>query len=111
LAGAESFGGIGLVVKVMSVLSLRALQQGNADAWDEAFNWLWPTAFVVARLKLEPFLPANIEEVALEALEELEEKVHEIKSVDELKPRKSSRIRPSKLSGRSWIQPWPAICT
>jgi RNA polymerase sigma factor (sigma-70 family) len=87
LAGAEGcFGGSGLVGKLMSVLSLPALQQGDPDAWNEAHNYLWPTALAVARLKLEPFLPADIEDVALEALEELVEKVREIKSVAELKP-------------------------
>jgi hypothetical protein len=33
-------------------------------------------------LKLEPFLPGDIEDVALEALEELVEKVREIRSID-----------------------------
>jgi DNA-directed RNA polymerase specialized sigma24 family protein len=70
----------------MSALNLRALQQGDPDAWNEAHHCLWPTALAVARLKLEPFLPADIEDVALEALEELVEKVHGIESVDELKP-------------------------
>ena len=70
----------------MNDLSLRALQEGDPDAWNDAHKCLWPTALAVARLKLEPFLPADIEDVALEALEELVEKVHEIKSVDELKP-------------------------
>ena len=65
---------------------LRELQSGNADAWDTAFRWLWPTAFAVARLKLEPFLADEIEDVAIETLEEMVEKVSEIKQVDELKP-------------------------
>ena len=65
---------------------LRALQTGNADAWDEAFRWLWPAVFAVAQLKLRPFLPGEIEDTAIEALEELVEKVREVKAVEELKP-------------------------
>lgn len=70
----------------MSTLNLQALQQGDAGAWDQAFRWLWPTAFAVAQLKLQPFLPGDIEDVAIESLEELVEKVREIKQVEELKP-------------------------
>jgi RNA polymerase sigma factor (sigma-70 family) len=70
----------------MSVPDLQALQQGDAGAWDEAFRWLWPTAFAVAKLKLAPFLPEDVEDVAIEALEELVEKVREVKTVEELKP-------------------------
>lgn len=40
----------------------------------------------MAQLKLQPFLPADIEDVAIESLEELVEKVRELKSVEELKP-------------------------
>ena len=70
----------------MSTVDLNALRQGDADAWDEAFRWLWPTAFAVAQLKLQPFLPDEIEDVAIEALEELVEKVRQIGAVEELKP-------------------------
>lgn len=66
--------------------SLEALQSGDADAWNAAFDWLWPTAFAVAQLKLQPFLPDEIEDVAIESLEALVEKVREIKAVEELKP-------------------------
>ena len=72
--------------RVVTVPDLQALKRGDAAAWDEAFHWLWPTAFAVAQLKLQPFLPADIEDVAIEALEELVEKVREIKTVEELKP-------------------------
>ena len=70
----------------MSIPDLRALQTGDADAWNAAFDWLWPTAFAVAQLKLKPFLPDEIEDVAIEALEELVGKVRSVKSVEELKP-------------------------
>jgi RNA polymerase sigma factor (sigma-70 family) len=66
--------------------NLQALRQGDADAWDEAFRWLWPTVFAVAQLKLQPYLPNEVEDVAIEALEELVEKVRAVKAVEELKP-------------------------
>ena len=65
---------------------LKSLQQGDADAWDDAFRWLWPAVFAVAQLKLRPFLPGEIEDTAIEALEDLVEKVREVKTVEELKP-------------------------
>lgn len=70
----------------MNPPDLRSLQSGDPDAWNAAFDWLWPTAFAVAQLKLQPFLPDEIEDVAIESLEALVEKVREIKTVEELKP-------------------------
>lgn len=70
----------------MDVPSLSALQEGDEAAWDAAFDWLWPTAFAVARLKLAPFLPEEIEDIAIESLETLVEKVRKVKAVEELKP-------------------------
>ena len=70
----------------MNPPGLRALQTGDAGAWDDAFRWLWPAAFAVAQLKLQPYFPNEVEDVAIESLEELVEKVREIKSVEELKP-------------------------
>ena len=70
----------------MNVPDLKSLQCGDADAWDAAFHWLWPVAFEVVRNKLSPFLPADIEDVAFEALEELIEKVREVNRTEELKP-------------------------
>jgi len=65
---------------------LRALRDGDEAAWDAAFDWLWPTAFAVAQLGLQPFLPEEIEDVAIEALEVLVEKVREVDTAEELKP-------------------------
>ncbi len=65
---------------------LRALQRGDADAWDAAFEWLWPGAFAVAQLKLQPYLPGDVEDVAIESLEALVDKVGDVRSVEELKP-------------------------
>jgi RNA polymerase sigma factor (sigma-70 family) len=65
---------------------LGTLKTGDASAWDEAFAWLWPTVFAVAKLKLQPYLPHEIEDVAIESIEQLVEKVPGVKSVEELKP-------------------------
>lgn len=65
---------------------LCALKTGDASAWDEAFAWLWPAVFAVAKLKLQPYLPNEVEDVAIESIEQLVEKVPKVKSVEELKP-------------------------
>jgi RNA polymerase sigma factor (sigma-70 family) len=65
---------------------LRALKVGDAIAWDEAFAWLWPAVFAVAKLKLQPYLPNEVEDLAIESIEQLVEKVPGVKSVEELKP-------------------------
>ena len=70
----------------MNTPNLAALQRGDADAWDEAFDWLWPVAFAVAKLKLQPFFPEDVEDVAIETLEELVDAVRRVKKVEELKP-------------------------
>ena len=70
----------------MNPPDLRALQQGEETAWDTAFGWLWPTVFAAVQLKLQPFLPDEIEDVAIESMEQLGNKVRSVKSVEELKP-------------------------
>jgi len=65
---------------------LKALQRGDMAAWDAAWPWLWPAAFGAAHVTLQPYLPAEVEDVAIEALEELVEKVRDLKSTEELKP-------------------------
>jgi RNA polymerase sigma factor (sigma-70 family) len=70
----------------MQLPDLPALQRGDAAAWDVAFPWLWPAAFGAAQAKLQPYFPAEVEDVAIESLEALVEKVRELKSVEELKP-------------------------
>jgi RNA polymerase sigma factor (sigma-70 family) len=65
---------------------LGALKAGDATAWDEAFAWLWPAVFTVAKLKLQPYLPNEVEDVAIESIEQLIAKVPGVKSVEELKP-------------------------
>ena len=70
----------------MDLPNLKSLQTGDAVAWDEAFRWLWPTVFAVAQLKLQPDCPNDVEDVAIESLEELVEKVRVVKAPEELKP-------------------------
>jgi len=82
LAGGPSFRHSSIV----QLPDLQALQRGDAAAWDAAFAWLWPAAFGAAQVTLQPFLPGDVEDVAIEALEELVEKVWNLRSVEELKP-------------------------
>jgi len=70
----------------VNIPDLRALRRGDPEAWDAAFRWLWPVAFAVAELKLAPFLPGDVEDVAIETLEEIVDKVREVDRVEELKP-------------------------
>lgn len=70
----------------MNVPDLGALKRGDLNAWDEAFGWLWPVVFAVAKLKLAPYLPNEVEDVAIESIEQVVEKVQGVKSVEELKP-------------------------
>lgn len=70
----------------MNSPELHALQQGDEAAWNAAYDWLWPTVLAVAKCKLNPFLPDEAEDVAVESLEILVEKVRTVGSVDELKP-------------------------
>ena len=55
----------------MSAPHLQALQHGDAATWDAAFPWLWPAAFGAAHVILQPYLPGEVEDVAIESLEEL----------------------------------------
>jgi RNA polymerase sigma factor (sigma-70 family) len=70
----------------MNPLNLQALQSGDAAEWDLAFPWLWPAAFGAAQVILQPYLPAEVEDVAIESLEELVEKVQDLSSAEEFKP-------------------------
>ena len=70
----------------MDTPDLQALKNGEQDAWDVAFDWLWPTAFAVVQVKIGHILPADVEDVAIESLEALVAKVPGLKSVEELRP-------------------------
>ncbi len=51
-----------------------------------AFPWLWPAAYGAADVTLRTYLPAEAEDVAIEAIEELVEAVRGLETVEELKP-------------------------
>ena len=70
----------------MSTPDLRLLQQGDPDAWDAVFKWLWPVVLAVAQGTLQAYLPADVEDAAIEALEDLVELVPQVRSAEELKP-------------------------
>lgn len=70
----------------MNLPELSALKTGDASAWDDAFSCLWPTVFAVAKLKLQPYLPNEVEDVAIESIEQLVAKIPGVESVEELKP-------------------------
>jgi RNA polymerase sigma factor (sigma-70 family) len=70
----------------MNPPNLQALQGGDAAEWDLAFRWLWPAAFGAAQVVLQPCLPAEVEDVAIESLEELVEGVRSLSSAEELRP-------------------------
>src|ERR1041385_3512443 len=72
--------------RVVNLPDLKALRAGDVGAWDDAFAWLWPAAFRAARPILERHLPAEVEGVAIQAIEELVEEVKQVVSVEELKP-------------------------
>ncbi|MEI7730397.1 MAG: sigma-70 family RNA polymerase sigma factor [Verrucomicrobiota bacterium] len=81
LSGAGRFSTYCLV----EVIDLSALQQGDADAWQAAFRSFYPYAFAAAQQKLTSF-PGDVEDVAIEALEQLVDKVKELSSAEMLKP-------------------------
>ena len=70
----------------MNMPRLQALQEDEAEAWDQVFRWLWPVVLAVAQLRLQPYFPNEAEDVAIEALEELVPKVREVETVEELRP-------------------------
>ncbi len=64
---------------------LAALKKGDADAWDEAFRRLYPSAFSAARHPLASLTPTEAEDIAIEALTLLLPKVKEVAAFDELR--------------------------
>src|SRR5271163_4503853 len=64
---------------------LAALQRGDNEAWDEAFQRLYPSAFAAARHPLASLTPVEAEDVAIEALTLLLPKVKQVAEFDELR--------------------------
>lgn len=59
----------------------------------------------MAQLKLQPFAPGDIEDVAIESLEALVEKVHTVSAVEALKPLAASIARHQAASRLRCGQP------
>lgn len=70
----------------MDLPSLRALRSGDPTAWDEIYNWLMPKALTAARYRLGKRYPEEVEDVAVEALEDVVGLVNGVKNVLELEP-------------------------
>ena len=70
----------------MTLPDLAALRSGDKDAWEDAFRWLWPTALAVAKEKIGWARPQDVEDIAIDAMEMIVEKVKSVKTVSELKP-------------------------
>ena len=70
----------------VSIPDLSALQRRDDAAWECAHNWLWPVARQVAQRTLGSILPDAVDDTAIEALEQVVEKISTLHSVEELKP-------------------------
>jgi DNA-directed RNA polymerase specialized sigma24 family protein len=68
----------------MDALDLAALKAGDEDAWERAFAALWPVVFAAAHARLAATYPGEVEEVAIESLEALTQKVRKAKSATDL---------------------------
>ena len=82
--------GVPLTVNPVDIPDLQALQNGDPDAWDIAYECLGEVALNVAQRKLGQILPDAVEDVAMETVEALVDKVQGMKSPDELKPMTAS---------------------
>ena len=72
-------------VSVLDLPDLKRLQDGDSYEWDKAFNWLWPTAFAVAKNKLYKS-PDEVEDIAVQSITKLIKQVPKVRKVEELKP-------------------------
>lgn len=72
-------------IRLVKVPDLAALRDGDQDAWDDAYRWLWPTALGVVQKKLAWARPQDVEDVVIEAMEILLDKVKDVKDVSGLK--------------------------
>jgi len=64
---------------------LSKLKQADSSEWEVTFRWLWPTAYAVCRDQLYHYAPDEIEDVAIESVRLMVEKVSQIKQIEELK--------------------------
>jgi len=68
----------------MEAPNLDLLTAGDEDTWDRAFQWLWPTAYAVARNKLFKS-PDEVQDIAIESITKLIRHVSKVGRVEELK--------------------------
>ena len=68
----------------MEAPDLQLLKSGNQAEWDGAYQWLWPTAFAVAKNKLFKY-PAEVEDVAIASICKIIKHVDKVQRVEELK--------------------------
>jgi RNA polymerase sigma factor (sigma-70 family) len=68
----------------MNLPHIEQLQDGDSEAWDVVFNWLWPKSLNISSQLLAPIAPADAEDVAIEAFTILFQNIHEIQSTERL---------------------------
>ncbi len=68
----------------MSLPSIELLRQGDSEAWDAVFEWLWPMALHAARRKLGSLAPADAEDVAIDAFVSLFKTIDSVPSTESL---------------------------
>ena len=69
----------------MQTPDLDKLKQRSSHEWDLAFAWLWPNIFSVVQSRLGDCFAADVEDVAVDSLEALVDKVAGVGSVEELR--------------------------
>jgi len=64
---------------------IQLLKKADQDEWSKAMDWLMPVAKWESRDKIGKILPNQIEDIAIEAIHAVSEKVHEFKHSSEIK--------------------------
>lgn len=64
---------------------IQLLKKADQDEWSKALDWLMPVAKWESKDKLGKILPNQIEDIAIEAIHAVSEKVHECKHSSEIK--------------------------
>ena len=65
-----------------NLVDVSALKKGTADAWEQAWLYLWPVAFRAAWMVLRD--EHQVEDVAIQSLEDLNEHIQSIDNLDHL---------------------------
>lgn len=68
----------------LKIPELAALKANDQDAWNDAYDWLWPVLLGASHARLGIMFPAEVEEVAVESFEEIYEKRANLSSVEEV---------------------------